>query len=84
MPFKHPSLSMEYRADTLVSDNGSCFTSKEFELFYKSSGIVHLKSATYFRVTNGLAERAVQSINTRTEENEKTDLLRETTKGVDG
>ena len=48
--------------DTLVSDNGSCFTSGEFELFCKSNDIVHLKSAPYHPATNGLAERAVQSI----------------------
>ena len=47
--------------DTLVSDNGSCFTSGEFELLCKSNGIVHLKSAPYHPAT-GLAERTVQSI----------------------
>ena len=46
----------------LVTDNGSVFTSSEFEEFTKKNGIRHLRSAPYHPATNGLAERAVQSI----------------------
>ncbi|KAI5746646.1 hypothetical protein M8J77_005896 [Diaphorina citri] len=47
---------------TLVSDNGSQFTSKEFEDFLREQGISHLTSAPYHPSSNGLAERGVQSM----------------------
>ncbi|XP_063954090.1 uncharacterized protein K02A2.6-like [Lytechinus pictus] len=47
---------------TLVSDNGPCFASEKFSAFMKANGIRHVKSAPYHPATNGLAERAVQTV----------------------
>ena len=48
----------------IISDNGSAFTSDEFELFLKNSGIKHIKSAPYHPSTNGCVERAVRTFKT--------------------
>ena len=42
--------------EILVSENGSQFTSKEFEKFCVNNGIVHCTSAAYEPSTNGQAE----------------------------
>ena len=44
--------------ETLVTDNGTNFTSAKFEEFLKSNGIHHTRTAL---ALNGLSERAVQT-----------------------
>ena len=47
--------------EMLVIDNGSVFTSSEFQDFTKRNGIRHVTSAPYHPASNGLAERVVQT-----------------------
>ena len=48
--------------EVLVSDNGSAFTSAQFQTFVKLNGFRHVKSAPYHPASNGLAEHAVQTV----------------------
>ena len=47
--------------ERIVTDNGTVFTSEEFENFLHQNGIAHTRTATYHPASNGLAERAVQT-----------------------
>lgn len=48
--------------EQLVSDNGTQFTSQEFQRFLEINGVQHIRSAPYHPSTNGAAERFVQSM----------------------
>ena len=45
--------------DTLVTDNGPCYTSKEFQLLMQSMSVNHLTSSSNYPQSNGLAEKFV-------------------------
>ena len=46
---------------TIVSDNGTAFTSAEFAQFVKLNGIKHVRTAPFHPASNGLAECTVQT-----------------------
>ena len=47
---------------TVVTDNVSCFVSAEFKEFLTKNDICHITSAPYHPFSNGLAERAEQTV----------------------
>ena len=48
--------------EVIVTDNGACFTSSDFESFLQYNGVKHLTPAPYHPSSNGLAERAIQIV----------------------
>ncbi len=49
--------------EMIASDNGASFTGQEFKNFTEGNGIWHLNTAPYHAASNGMAERAVQTVN---------------------
>ena len=50
--------------EQIVTDNGSAFTSNEFETFLQRNGIQQIRTAPYHPASNGQAERTVQTFKT--------------------
>ncbi|XP_055999881.1 uncharacterized protein K02A2.6-like [Ostrea edulis] len=48
--------------DMLISDNGPQYTGAEFKSFVASYGIEHITSSPLYSQSNGLAEKAVQTV----------------------
>ena len=48
--------------DTLVSDNGPCYTAETFTSMMKEYGVNHITSSPHYLQSNGLAERFVQIV----------------------
>ena len=48
--------------DIIVSDNAKCFVGAEFQDFLKKNGILHLPSPPRHPASNGLVEKAVQTV----------------------
>lgn len=47
------SFSQRVLPEIVVSDNGSCFTSKEFQEFMYYNGIKHITTALYHEASDG-------------------------------
>ncbi len=60
--------------EIIVSDNDSAFTSVEFAEFSKRNGIKQVFSAPHHPSSNGLAERAVQTVKTALKKATQTDF----------
>ena len=45
-----------------MTDNGPCFSSREFHDFLKNNCVTHIRSAPHHPSSNGMAERAVQTV----------------------
>lgn len=48
-------------AETIISDNGPCYSSSEFQRFAESWGFTHTTTSPRYPQSNGLAEKTVQT-----------------------
>ena len=61
--------SIEGLPETIVTDNGPQFTSKDFEKFCEEKGIIHITSPSFHPASNGEAERFVQTFKRNVDKN---------------
>ena len=45
--------------NTLITDNGPCYTSKDFQMLMESMSVNHITSSPYYLQSNGLVEKFV-------------------------
>ena len=48
--------------ETLISDNGPCYTSQAFTIVVQSYSVSHITSSPHYLQSNGLAEKYVQIV----------------------
>ena len=60
--------------DTLVSDNGTMFTGREFREYCKSLAIEHVTTLTYNPRSNGQAERFIDKFKKALQKNQEFDI----------
>ena len=53
----------------MLSENGTQLTSQGFENFIKTLGVKHIPTATYHQISNGQAERYIQTVKNGLEPN---------------
>ena len=47
---------------TIISDNGPCYKSQEFNVFCSSFDIKHVTGSAYNHQANAIAERSIQTV----------------------
>ena len=50
--------------ETIISDNGPCYKSQEFNIFCSRFDIKHVTSSAYNHQANGIADRSIQTVKT--------------------
>ena len=57
-----PKVSDNAHNNSVITDNGACFTSREFQCFLKRNNVTHIKTPAYLPSSNRMTEREVQVV----------------------